>query len=30
MTLRDKRQAEFADTWWNHGKYGILNLCPRF
>tara|TARA_R100000544_G_scaffold33992_1_gene20644 strand:- start:9130 stop:10221 length:1092 start_codon:yes stop_codon:yes gene_type:complete len=30
MTIRDKRQAEFADTWWNHGKYGILNLCPRF
>ena len=30
MTLRDKRQAEFADTWWNHGKFGILNLCPRF
>ncbi len=30
MTLRDKRQAEFADVWWNHGKYGILNLCPRF
>jgi len=30
MTLRDRRQAEFADTWWNHGKFGILNLCPRF
>ena len=30
MTLRDKRQAEFADVWWNHGKFGILNLCPRF
>jgi len=30
MTIRDIRQAEFADTWWNHGKYGILNLCPRF
>ena len=30
MTIRDKRQAEFADTWWNHGKFGILNLCPRF
>jgi len=30
MTLRDKRQAEFAETWINHGKYGILNLCPRF
>jgi hypothetical protein len=30
MTLRDKRQAEFANVWWNHGKFGILNLCPRF
>jgi hypothetical protein len=30
MTIRDERQAEFANTWWNHGKYGILNLCPRF
>lgn len=30
MTLRDKRQAEFAEMWWNHGKFGILNLCPRF
>jgi superfamily II DNA or RNA helicase len=30
MTLRDKRQAEFANVWWNHGRYGILNLCPRF
>ena len=30
MTIRDKRQAEFANTWWNHGKFGILNLCPRF
>ena len=30
MTLRDKRQAEFAETWLNHGKFGILNLCPRF
>jgi superfamily II DNA or RNA helicase len=30
MTLRDKRQKEFADTWLKHGKYGILNLCPRF
>ena len=29
-TLRDKRQAEFADIWLNHGKFGILNLCPRF
>ena len=30
MTLRDKRQKEFADIWMNHGKFGILNLCPRF
>ncbi len=30
MTLRDKRQKEFADVWLNHGKFGILNLCPRF
>ena len=30
MTLRDKRQKEFADVWMNHGKFGILNLCPRF
>jgi len=30
MTLRDKRQAEFAEMWWNQGKFGILNLCPRF
>ena len=30
MTLRDKRQQEFADVWLNHGKFGILNLCPRF
>ena len=30
MTLRDQRQKEFADIWMNHGKFGILNLCPRF
>lgn len=30
MTLRDKRQQEFADMWLNHGMYGILHLCPRF
>jgi len=30
MTLRDQRQAEFADVWINAGKFGILNLCPRF
>jgi superfamily II DNA or RNA helicase len=30
MTIRDKRQKEFADVWLNSGKFGILNLCPRF
>ena len=30
LTLRDKRQAEFANTWLNNGKFGILYLCPRF
>jgi len=30
MTLRNKRQREFADVWLNKGKHGILNLCPRF
>lgn len=30
LTLRDKRQAEFAEVWMNNGKFGILNLCPRF
>ena len=30
MTIRDKRQKEFADVWMNHGKFGILHLCPRF
>ena len=30
MTLRDKRQKEFADVWLKHGMFGILNLCPRF
>ena len=29
MTLRDKRQKEFAEIWMA-GKWGILNLCPRF
>jgi superfamily II DNA or RNA helicase len=29
-TIRNKRQKEFAEAWLNHGKYGILNLCPRF
>jgi len=30
MTIRDKRQQEFASIWINSGKHGILNLCPRF
>ena len=30
MTIRDKRQQEFANIWLNNGKHGILNLCPRF
>lgn len=29
MTLRDKRQAEFADIWLKE-KHGILLLAPRF
>lgn len=29
MTLRDKRQKEFADVWMKK-KFGILHLCPRF
>ena len=29
MTIRDKRQAEFAKVWLKE-KHGILNLCPRF
>jgi len=29
MTIRDKRQREFADVWLKK-KHGILNLCPRF
>jgi superfamily II DNA or RNA helicase len=29
MTLRDKRQKEFADIWMKK-EWGILNLCPRF
>ena len=28
MTIRDKRQAEFANIWLKK-KHGILNLCPR-
>lgn len=30
MTLRDKRQAEFAKEWIQTGCNGILHLCPRF
>lgn len=30
MSLRNERQKEFANTWLDHGKFGILNLCPRF
>lgn len=30
LTLRDKRQQEFAQIWLENGKFGILNLCPRF
>lgn len=30
LTLRDKRQQEFADVWLDNDKFGILNLCPRF
>lgn len=30
MTLRDRRQAEFAQAWIDKGEYGILYLCPRF
>ncbi len=30
MTIRDKRQKEFARAWLDSGRFGILNLCPRF
>lgn len=30
ISLRDKRQQEFAEVFLKHGKFGILNLCPRF
>jgi len=30
LTLWDKRQAEFAQAFLDHGEFGILNLCPRF
>lgn len=29
MTVRDKRQAEFAENWLKW-RFGILDLCPRF
>ena len=29
MSLRDQRQAEFADEWLKR-RFGILHLCPRF
>ena len=28
--IRDLRQKELADAWWNGGKYGIIYACPRF
>ncbi len=30
LSLRDKRQAEFAQVFLDNGEFGILNLCPRF
>ena len=30
LPIRDVRQQEFANLWINSGKFGILNLCPRF
>lgn len=30
MTLRDKRQQEFAKQWLNSNRFSTLNLCPRF
>lgn len=29
-SIRDLRQEEFANTWLNSGRFGILYLCPRF
>jgi len=29
LTLRDKRQQEFAQVFLDHAEFGILNLCPR-
>jgi len=30
MSIRDKRQAEFAQMWLDSDRRKILNLCPRF
>ena len=30
MSLRNKRQEEFANIWLESDRFGILNLCPRF
>lgn len=30
MKIRDLKQQQFAQTYINSGKFGILNLCPRF
>jgi superfamily II DNA or RNA helicase len=30
MKIREKRQREFAKTFDEKGRHGILNLCPRF
>lgn len=30
MTLRDKRQLQFAEIWLESDRKKILNLCPRF
>lgn len=30
MEFRDIRQQQFADMWLERGKFGILNLAPRF
>lgn len=30
ISIRDSRQKEFAEKWIRNGKFGILNLCPRF
>jgi len=30
VTIRDKRQKQFAEKWLRTGTFGILHLCPRF